>query len=593
MLVDKNEAEIKLLMDVAQGNQSADLVITDADLVNVYSGEILEHQSVAIKDRWIAYVGPDATKMIGPETETVEAGNRMLIPGLIDGHTHIAWLYSAPEFVRYVAPGGTTCVVTEALEPYPVAGYDGVVDFLESLKDQPIKILATAPGMASISTTARGTAVEDLKRLLERGDILGLGETYWQEVLKYPDVYVEAMAATLASGKLLEGHTAGARDAKLNAYIASGISSCHEPINAEQVRAGVRLGLHIMIREGSIRSDLTEIAGIKDMGLDMRRLVLVTDSISAEDLVARGYMDHLVQKAIDSGFDPVSAIQMATLNPAEHFGLAHLIGGIGPGKLADLVLVPGPRTIDAQLVISNGQIIARDGRLIVPVREHRFRQKNLNSIHIPQPLTEDDFGIEIPEDGSTKKVRTIEMVTDLVTREIHLDLPVTNGQIQIDPNRGIAKVAAIDRANHPGKRFVGLIKDFGLKDGAIACSAAWDTSVVVVVGCSDGDMANAVNRIRELQGGTVISVNGVIEAEMPLPVFGILTTEPMAQVARLSGELAQIAARLGITFPNPMLSLITLTGAAIPYLRICEEGLVNLLDGTTVGLFVDNISEGA
>ena len=483
MLIDKTEAEIKSLMEVARGKQPADLAIVDADLVNVYSGEVLNHQSVVIKGRWIAYVGPDADKMIGSDTELIQASGKTIIPGLIDGHTHIAWLYSAPEFVRCVAPGGTTLVVTEALEPYPVAGCEGVIDFLESLKDQPIKLLATAPGMASVSSTARGIDSRDLSILLGRDDILGLGETYWQEVLKYPDLYVEAMATTLRSGKLLEGHTAGAKDAKLNAYIAAGISSCHEPINAEQVLQGVRLGLYIMIREGSIRSDLNEIADIKDMGIDLRRLVLVTDSLSAEDLLTKGYMDHLVQKAIDKGFDPVSAIQMATLNPAEHFGVDHLVGGIGPGKLADMVLVPDLQTIDARLVISNGRIIARDGRMLAGVRKHIFTNASMNSVNIPEPLKADDFVIEAAESGSTANVRTIEMITDLVTRETHLELPIIGGRLSVDAAPEVAKIAAIDRTHHPGKRFVGLIKGFGIENGAMACSAAWDTSVVVVVAC--------------------------------------------------------------------------------------------------------------
>jgi adenine deaminase len=579
---------MKALMAVAQGRQMADLVVVDADLVNVYSGEILKHQSVAVKDRWIAFVGPDATRMIGPDTVRIEAGGRTLIPGLIDGHTHIAWLYSAPGFVRLVAPGGTTLVVTEALEPYFVAGCDGVMDFLDSLKDQPIKILATAPGGASISKAARGISSQDMERLLERDDIIGLGETYWQEVLKYPDIYLGAMASTLDAGKLLEGHTAGAKDAKLNAYVAAGISSCHEPIDAEQVVAGVRLGLHIMIREGSIRSDLSEIARIKDMGIDLRRLVLVTDSVSAEDLLSRGYMEHLVQKAIDSGFDPVSAIQMATLNPAEHFGLDHLAGGIGPGKLADMVLVPDPRTIDAQLVISNGRIIARDGRLTVPVREHDFKEASLRSVNIPELLTGGDFVIAVDGNEPRVKVRVIDMVTDLVTRETHLDLPCENGRLVTGAEKDIAKVAAIDRTHRPGRRFVGIIRGFGLKRGAFACSAAWDTSVVVAVGCSDEDMAFAVNRIRALQGGAVICLNGAVEAEIPLPVFGILTTEPVETVAERSRHMTLAARAQGVAFPNPLLSLITLTGAAIPYLRICEEGLVNLVDGNTTGLMVDD-----
>ena len=186
MLTDKTQSEIQTLMSVALGKQPADLVIRDANLVNVYSGEMIKNQSVAIVDRWIACVGSNLETMIGPDTELIDADGQTLIPGLIDGHTHVAWLYSAHEFARQVATGGTTLVVTEALEPYPVAGCEGVIDFLESLKDQPIKFLATAPAMVSVSSTARGISDRDLTTLLKRADIIGLGESYWQEVLKYP-----------------------------------------------------------------------------------------------------------------------------------------------------------------------------------------------------------------------------------------------------------------------------------------------------------------------------------------------------------------------------------------------------------------------
>ena len=588
MISAKTQAEIRMLMDVALGRTPADLAIVNADLVNVYSGEILEKQSVAVKGPWIAYVGPDIGAMIGPETDLIEADGRTLIPGLIDSHTHIAWLYSAPEFVRLAAPGGTTLVVTEALEPYAVSGCAGVIDFLDSLQNQPIKMLATAPAMVSISASARRISDADLERLLDRSDILGLGESYWQEVLKFPDVYLEVMAKTQQKGKRLEGHTAGAKDAKLNAYIAAGVSSCHEPIDADQVLAGVRLGLHIMIREGSIRRDLEGIARIKDSGIDLRRLILVTDGLSAEDLLSEGHMGNLVQKAIECGFEPISAIQMATLNPAEHFGLDNVLGGIGPGKYADMVLIPNERTIEAEAVVSNGRVIAEKGRLKAPVRSHRFQGASLASVNLPSPLTAEDFSISVPRQSETVKVRVIEMVTDLVTKETHVELPAASGCLGADPGNDMVKIAALDRTRNPGKRFIGLIKGFGLESGAMACSAAWDASDIVVAGCSDSDMAAAVNRIRDLNGGAVITSNGRVLAEIPLPVFGIVSTEPIETIARQSRQFSAAAADLGVRFPDPLLSLITLTGAAIPYLRLCEEGLVNLKDGRTMGLIVED-----
>jgi len=304
ILKPKTVEQTSQLIKVALGQEKADLAVINAKVVNVYTGELLEDQSITVKDKWIAYVGQNAQDAIGPQTEVIDADGRTIIPGLIDGHTHIAWMFTPAEFLRYAMAGGTTTVVTETLEPYPVCGYAGVVDFLESLKNQPIKILATAPAMISISSAARGVSREDLARLLERDDIIGLGESYWQSILQYPDDILPQYEQTLLAGKTLEGHSAGAGDKKLAAYVAAGISSCHEPITARQVLERLRLGLHILVREGSIRRDLEEIAQIKDNGIDLRRLILSTDGIEPRDLIEKGYMEYVLQKAIDYGFEP-------------------------------------------------------------------------------------------------------------------------------------------------------------------------------------------------------------------------------------------------------------------------------------------------
>jgi adenine deaminase len=572
------------LMKVALGEEKADLAVTNANLVNVYTGELLEDQAITVKGPWIAYVGKNADDAIGPQTEIIDANGQTIIPGLIDGHTHIAWMFTAAEFLKYAMAGGTTTVVTETLEPFHVSGYAGVVDFLESLYDQPIKILATAPAMVSISSAAHGISPEDLAKLLERDDIIGLGESYWQSVIQDSDQILPRYQQTLNAGKTLEGHSAGAGDKKLAAYVAVGISSCHEPINAEQVLERLRLGLHILVREGSIRRDLKEIAKIRDNGIDLRRLILSTDGVEPRDLIEKGYMEFVLQKAVDCGFDPIAAIQMATLNVAEHFSLDGLIGGIAPGRYADLVVIPNIKTIDAQLVISSGKVIARDGELIAAPRRHIFAKESLNSVKLPREMESSDFIITADESATEIDVRVINMVTDLVTAELAMQLPVTEGQPRLDVDEDLIKVAAIDRTHNPGKTTVGLIKGFGLKAGAMACSAAWDTSDIIVVGTDDADMAFAVNRIRSLQGAAVVCENEEILAELPLPIFGIMSDLPIENIAQRLQEIKNTAASLGVSFPDPLLTLITLTGAAIPYLRICEEGLVNLKDGKTLGL---------
>jgi adenine deaminase len=582
----KTIQDMQALMRVALGEEPADLAVLNADLVNVYTGEIQKNMGVAVHGPWIARVAPDVGDTVGPATRVLDAAGKTLVPGLIDGHTHLAWIYTAAAFIPFAAAAGVTTVVTETLEPFPVAGVAGVLDFLDSFREQPIRILATAPAMVSISSAAKGLSSADIARLMQRDDVLGLGESYWQSVLQEPETYLPAFQETHRFGKVLEGHTAGASEKKLAAYVAAGVTSCHEPIDAEQVLSRLRLGVHVMAREGSIRRDLDAISRIRSTGVDLRRLVLASDGASPQDLMQGRYMDFVIRKAVACGFTPVEAIQMATLNVAEHFRLDGVLGGIAPGRLADMVLVADVSEFKPETVLCNGAVVYESGRLIKDPRPHTFSVQSLNSIRLPRRLDPSDFSIRPPSGAAAARVRVIEMVTDLVTTERLLDLPITNGEIKADPAKGLCKIAAVDRTHHPGKRFTGLIKGFGLTRGAVACSAAWDTSDIVVVGAAEADMACAVNRIADLQGGAVLCDAGRVLAEIATPIFGLASDLPVAALAAQLEDFKNAIARLGVAFPDPLLSLITLTGAAIPYLRICEEGLVNLKDGKTVGIFV-------
>ncbi len=574
------------LMRVALGDQPAQTAIVNAQVVNVYTAEVLTGQTILIDGAWIAYVGEDRDFDFSRTTQVIDAAGKVIIPGLIDGHTHLSWCFSVPEFLKAAIPGGTTTIVTEAMEPYPVAGYDGVCDFLASLADQPIKIFATAPAMASTSQQTMGIRPEDLRRLLEREDILGLGESYWQTVLQQPQRLLPAMTETLAAGKRLEGHSAGARGRKLAAYAATGISSCHEPITAEEVLARLRMGIYVMAREGSIRRDLKAIAAIKDQAVDLRRLILATDGIQPKALLENGYMEFVLRRALEYGFAPVTAVQAVTLNVAEHFGLDHLVGAVAPGRLADLVLLPHLTTIEPELVMSNGKVVAKEGELTVPPRSHQFAPASFETIRIPGVMKADDFALQLPADHSNLTLRIMQMVTDLVTREVQEQYPAATLEHLPDPSNDLLKVAAIDRTHPPGRLFTGLIRGFGLKSGAIASSAAWDTSTIIVVGAGNADMAAAVNHVAALRGGAVVANDGAILAELPLPVFGLISEWPLDRLAQSIQHFNQSAADLGVPFPDPMLSLNALTGAAIPHLRICEEGLVSLKTGQTMKLWV-------
>ncbi|MEW5910713.1 MAG: amidohydrolase family protein, partial [Thermodesulfobacteriota bacterium] len=295
------------LMKAALGEVKSDLLIRDGNLLNVYTGEILEKWSVSILKSRIAYVGNEPDHTIGEHTHVLDASGKTIIPGLIDGHAHLAWLFNTSEFLKSAVKGGTTAIITETMEPYPVSGVDGVLELLDSFEGQPIKIFATAPAMGSISKNLRGIRLSALKKLMLHPAVLGLGEAYWQGVFQNPKSILPAIQETLKSNKILEGHSAGARGKKLAAYAALGFSSCHEPVAVEEVLERLRLGIWVMIREGSIRRDLEAVSRIKDIGIDFRRAILVTDGITPKDLMEKGYMEYVVQKAINCGIDPVSA----------------------------------------------------------------------------------------------------------------------------------------------------------------------------------------------------------------------------------------------------------------------------------------------
>lgn len=578
------------LIKVALGEAEADLAIINGAVVNVYTSEVLSGQTILIKGDKIAYVGMDAGKAIGSSTQVIDAAGKILIPGFIDGHTHIDCQYSVSEFLRYAMKGGTTTVITETSNiAFPLAGYRGIVDFIDSIKNQPVKIFLTVSPMISMSPTAKEHAItiEEFRRLLRRKEVVGLGESYWALVIAGDERVFDLFYETIKAGKKVEGHTSGAREKKLQAYVATGASSDHEPITADEVRERLRLGLYVLAREGEVRRELEAIAPIKDEKISLNRLAVATDGIGPWQLIEQGYMEHVVQKVIDLGFDPIQAIQMATLNVAQHFGMDNFIGGIAPGKVADIVIIPDVRSIKPGYVISKGKVVAKNGKLTVEPRRHDYPEWIKNSVHLPKNFAADDLAIRVEDNRSQVKVRVIDMVTELVTREALIDMPVSNGQLQADPSKDILKIAAIDRTYAPGKAFVGLIKGIGLKRGAIATSATWDSSAIIVIGANDADMAQAINRIRELKGGIIVCAAGKILAEIALTVGGVISTEPMETVSEKFHAIQQAATELGCHLPDIRLTLATLTSPAIAHLRICEHGLFSIRQNQ----FVDLITE--
>ncbi len=579
--------EVLRMQRVALGKEAADVILSGGTVLNVYTGELLQNYEILISGERIAYVGPDQGFPIGPESICIDVRGQVVIPGLIDSHCHLDYFIGLREFTALALPRGTTSVVTETTEIASGMGMDGVRAFLAKLPTYPLRFFATAPVITFLcALRAKKPAITkaEILEVLECPQILGLGEIYWSRVVNgaLEEELNELVARARTLGKTVEGHGAGAKEGRLNAFVSYGVDSCHESISAEDVRARLRLGLATMIREGSIRQELEAIIpALSQMDIDLRRACFVSDDVWPNKLVKYGQMDYIVNRAIALGLDPITAIQMATLNPAEHFNLAADLGGIAPGKCADLVVIPTINKIDAQLVISKGQVVAREGRLEIDLPVEHYPAAFRESLKLPR-VTPDYFDIKAT--GSGVVARVIEFVSEIVNREAHIEMPVYNNLVQLQDD--ILKIAVIDRFEGTGRKALGFVKGFGLSRGAVAISFSFDEGNTVVIGNNDQDMAVAINRLQELSGGMVYCCDGEVKTELALPIYAVVSELAGPVVAEQLNQLETTLWEEGCRSKNPVLTLLTLTFTAIPSLRLTIRGYWQARENQYVDLIV-------
>jgi adenine deaminase len=582
--------ELEVLADVALGEEKADLVVMDGDIVNVFTGELLNGWSVAIKGDKVAYVGPDARHTIGEQTQVIEAQGRVLVPGFIDGHSHVDLIFTIPQLVKYAILGGTTTIVAETSSIGNSLGYRGILHFIESSQGQPVKFFFTlAPCIPPFPhlESSNPLSPAEQEELLRREEVVGTGEAYWTTVLMDKGRVSGLFAQTKALRKIRDGHAAGAKGLKLAAYAALGATSDHEPISHSEVMERLRLGMHVFVREGNIRRDLENIAAIKDANLDLRRVGLGSDGIGPKELLRDGYQNYMVQKAINLGIDPIKVIQMATLNVAEHFGLDDRVGAIAPGRYADILIIPDLRTIQLEYVICNGVVAARQGQVLVQAKPYRFPEDTRHSIRLPRPFTAEDFKILVKDGRREATVRVMSLRNDIICDEVHMTLPTSNGGLAINVEQDLLKVATVQRHDNSGRFGLGLLRGFGLKRGALAASMGWDAQNIVVVGANEADMALAVNRLAEIQGGVLLAEQGQVLEEMSLPIGGILSELPMETLAEKQERIVRLVKERGCCREDPFLSIQTLSATFLPFLKICERGLVDVHQNQVVSLFLD------
>lgn len=555
------------LADVAAGRVPPDTVIQDGTLFNAFTGEFIPRQSVWIKDGRIAYVGPDPWTGREEGIDFIDAQGKVLLPGLMDAHTHVAYRTGVQEFVRHVIPSGVTTVITETIELATVVGLEGIECLAEALRNQPIRFYFTVPPVCGLTPIEELVAPphKDLLRLLKDPSCLGVGEVYWGNLLlegPQGDRVRELASMALNLGKRVEGHTAGASGRRLQAYAAMGVSSCHEPITEEQVLERLRLGYWVMIRQGAIRKELDAVEGIFHRGVDPRRMIIATDSMDPEGFMEEGYLDASVRRALELGVPPGRLYQMVTLNVAEHFRLDHILGAIAPGMVADIVMVPTPEGFWPELVMHEGKVIFREGKALAGPREVAFPDRLFHKVAVDPEA--------IPAVPAAARVRVMELETRLVTREAIVDPQGPDG-------KDVIMALAVDRVAGRGA-FMGLLKGFGLTRGACGSTMCWDTGDMVIVGCDVRSMRTAMERLVAIGGGAVYAIGEELIAEFPAPLCGVVSLAPMERARDEIRALETALRDNGVRWDKPLLTIDTLGTAAIPHLRITHHGYVRLKD---------------
>lgn len=574
------EAQARLV-EVAAGRAPADMVIRGGQWVNVHTREVLPGHDIAIADGRVACVLPDASANIGAQTQVIEAKGRYMVPGLIDAHMHVeSGMLTPAGFAAAVIPHGTTTIMHDPHEIANVMGLEGVRLMRDESLLQPITMLtqmpSCAPSAPGLETTGHPITAGEVAQAMGWEGVVGLGE-----MMNFPAVsagdpaMLSEIAATRAAGKTVGGHYASPDLGRpFAAYVAGGAADDHETVAEAQAIARVRQGMGAMLRLGSAWHDVqAQITAITERGLDPSGFILCTDDSHAGTLVHDGHMDRVVRHAVDCGCDPLVAIQMATINTARHFGLERELGSITPGRRADVILTSDLRALPVEMVVAQGRLVAEDGRLLVDCPLIDWPEAARNSVHLGRALTTADF--RVPAEGREAEVRVIGVIENQApTRALTATLPIRDGEVIPE---GVERIALVERHKGTGGVVNAFVSGFGYQGRmAVASTVAHDSHHMIVVGTCGQNMAAASARLAEIGGGITVFRDGAELAHVALPIAGLMSDRPAAEVAEAAEAVNRAIRDCGCTLNNAIMQHVLLALVVIPELRISDLGLVDV-----------------
>lgn len=569
------------LVAVALGEQPASLVIQGGTLVNVYSGEIYK-ADVAVHGDRIAAVG-DVERCMGDGTEVLDASGKYLVPGFIETHVHVgASSLGSTELARLLVPFGTAAIVTDFTEATKLNGVKATRFFLDEANRTPLKVYFSPFYTAMLGSSSRpGVTLEEFEEMLDWPECVELREWNVQSNRHASPLVREAGRLAESKGKLLAGHMRAQVGRVLQASVAAGTRSDHEAYTLEEAVQRIRAGVAVQIRFGSAHWTETWdlLRAVTERRLDPDLVMFSTDEQEIVDVRDHGFLDHRVRMAIEHGVAPLEAIRMASLNPARYLGVTGDLGGIAPGRKAFVSLVDNLRSFTIEEVVYGEQVVARGNRYVAELPRPTYPKEFYGTVRLERPLTAADFEITAPASGGSAKARVIGFHPEAMgSKELHLDLPVTDGKVQVDPAQDVVKLASVERIGGIGKHGVGFVRGLKLKGGALGFTYHPGPSELALIGTNDADMALVGNRIAELGGGLVVAQGGEILAEVPMPLHGVVSDAPAEEVeAGMRHAKRMIAERLGIDFIS---NYYRLTGFFIPgvspELRMSVRGLLKV-----------------
>lgn len=572
----------KQLMDVAQKKVSADIVIVNGTVVNVITGELNKQTSIAIKDERIAFVG-DVSEMMDESTTVIDATGKYVAPGLMDGHMHVeSTMFSVTNFSEVAVKKGTTAVFMDPHEMANVFGIEGVKHMHEEGQKAPIHVFTTFPSCVpatdSLEDAGAKISVSDVEEGLRWDGVVGLGE-----VMNYPGVIhrdkkmIGEIDATLKQGYQPTGHFPEGTLNELTSYLLSGVTSCHETVTKQSALEKLRLGMYVMIREGSAWQDVSEVIKvITEDHVQTDHIMLVTDDIYPETLINQGQINHVVKRAIEEGVDPVIAIKLATLNTARYFKMADDFGSLTPGKVADIILLEDLASMDVTDVIVKGKYTVKNQQLIAETAPFHYPKNYYQSVNVGKTMTADDFYFKTSKADSVR-VHAIEVIENSArTKKKVVQLPVENGAIEKDLTQDVIKLSCIDRHHQTGQISNQFVTGFKLTKGAVASTVAHDSHNLLVMGVSENDMAVAANHLIEIGGGMVCVLDGKVIASVPLPIAGLMSDLKEADLLQQVEELKDGWVQLGSPLHAPFMTFSLIALPVIPDIRISNRGLVDV-----------------